>query len=159
MRTINQTISALAQKFMPETVIIHTDGACRGNPGPGGWGALLRFGAHEKTMRGASRMTTNNRMELQAAIKALGALRRPCRVVLYTDSQYLKNGVLHWMDKWKKTNWRTADRKPVKNREQWEEIDALSERHTITWRWVKGHSGNAGNEAADGLANRAIDEL
>ncbi|MGR3913268.1 MAG: ribonuclease HI [Gammaproteobacteria bacterium] len=144
---------------MQEKVTIHTDGACRGNPGPGGWGALLRFGGHKKTMRGASKMTTNNRMELEAAIKALGALRRPCRVVVYTDSQYLKNGVLRWLDNWKENNWRTSDRKPVKNREQWEAIDALRERHKITWRWVKGHSGNAGNEIADGLANRAIDEL
>ena len=159
MGKINDTLNAITGRLKPKTVVIHTDGACRGNPGPGGWGALLNFDGHTKTMRGAARMTTNNRMELQAAIKALGALRRPCRVVLYTDSQYLRNGVTQWIDKWKRTNWRNSERKPVKNRDQWEALDELRERHEITWHWVRGHDGNPGNEQADRLANRAIDEL
>ncbi len=144
---------------MPDKVIIYTDGACRGNPGPGGWGALLRFGAHDKSLYGAERHTTNNRMELQAAIEALSALRRRCRVELHTDSQYLRYGVLKWMENWKLKNWKTSERKPVKNRDLWEALDALIGEHHITWRWVKGHAGNPGNEYADLLANRAIDEL
>ena len=144
---------------MSEKVIIYTDGACRGNPGPGGWGALLRFGAQEKSLYGAEPETTNNRMELQAAIEALRALRRRCRVELHTDSLYLRDGVLQWMENWKRKNWKTASRKPVKNRDLWESLDHLLDQHDITWHWVKGHAGNPGNEAADQLANRGIDEL
>ena len=144
---------------MSDKVVIHTDGACRGNPGPGGWGALLRFGAHKKEIYGAENDTTNNRMELKAAIESLAALRRSCAVELHTDSQYLRLGVTEWMTKWKAKNWRTSARKPVKNRDLWEALDGLQTRHDITWRWVKGHAGNPGNEAADALANRAIDEL
>ncbi|MGI9311746.1 MAG: ribonuclease HI [bacterium] len=142
-----------------DKVIIYTDGACRGNPGPGGWGALLRFGAHEKSLHGSARETTNNRMELTAAIEALNALRRDCRVELYTDSQYLQNGVQQWMEKWKRKDWRTADRKPVKNRDLWETLDHLRGRHQIAWHWVKGHAGDVGNERADRLANDAIDRM
>ncbi len=144
---------------MRDKVIIYTDGACSGNPGPGGWGALLRFGGHEKSLSGAERHTTNNRMELKAAIEALSALRRPCRVALYTDSRYLQEGVLRWIDKWKKKNWKTAGKQPVKNRDLWEAIDALRARHDITWHWVRGHTGNRGNERADRLARRAIERL
>ena len=144
---------------MPNTVVIYTDGACRGNPGPGGWGALLRFGAEEKSLYGGERETTNNRMELKAAIEALRALRRRCRVELHTDSRYLRDGVQQWMKKWKQKNWKTANRKPVKNRDLWETLDDLLDHHDITWHWVKGHAGNPGNERADWLANRGIDEL
>jgi len=144
---------------MPGSVIIHTDGACRGNPGVGGWGALLTFGEREKTLYGAEPRTTNNRMELLAAIEALGALRCACRVELYTDSRYLRDGVMQWMEAWKRKNWKTSHRKPVKNRDLWEQLDRLIGRHDITWHWVKAHAGNAGNERADRLANRAIDEL
>ncbi|MDD9858594.1 MAG: ribonuclease HI [Gammaproteobacteria bacterium] len=144
---------------MPGTVIIHTDGACRGNPGVGGWGALLTFGEREKTLYGAEPRTTNNRMELLAAIEALSALRQACRVELYTDSRYLRDGVMRWMEAWKRKNWKTSQRKPVKNRDLWERLDRLVGRHDITWHWVKAHAGNAGNERADRLANRAIDEL
>ncbi len=146
-------------RLVSDKVIIYTDGACRGNPGPGGWGALMLFGEREKTISGATSLTTNNRMELQAAIEALTALRRPCRVELYTDSQYLKNGVQQWLPNWKQKNWRTAGRKAVKNRDLWEELDRLLGRHTIDWHWVRGHSGDAGNERADQLATRAIDDM
>lgn len=141
------------------TVVIYTDGACRGNPGAGGWGALLCYGDSTKTLYGAEPQTTNNRMELQAAIEALSALRRGCRVELYTDSRYVRDGVVKWMDNWKRKNWKTAAKKPVKNRDLWERLDALTGKHEIDWRWVKGHAGNPGNERADALANRAIDEL
>lgn len=144
---------------MSDKVIIYTDGACRGNPGPGGWGVLLLFGDHEKTLYGSEQKTTNNRMELKAAIEALKALRRGCRIELYTDSQYLRNGVLQWMDNWKRKDWKTANRKPVKNRDLWEALDDLLGRHEISWHWVRGHTGDAGNERADQLANQAIDEL
>jgi len=145
-------------KTMPAPVIIHTDGACRGNPGVGGWGALLQFGAREKSLYGGEPDTTNNRMELMAAIEALSALRRACRVEVYTDSRYLRDGVQRWLADWKRKNWRTANRRPVKNRDLWERLDALIGRHDITWHWVKAHAGHAGNERADQLANRAIDE-
>lgn len=144
---------------MADKVIIYTDGACRGNPGPGGWGVVLQFGAHEKFLNGAHGDTTNNRMELQAAIEALNALKHRCRVELHTDSKYVKDGVQKWLAAWKRKNWKTAARKPVKNRDLWEMLDALLGKHDITWRWVKGHAGNPGNECADRLANRAIDEL
>lgn len=140
-------------------VEIYTDGACRGNPGPGGWGAILRFGEREKELKGAEPLTTNNRMELMAAIQALAALKRPCEVVLYTDSQYLRKGILEWLAQWKRRDWRTSDRKPVKNIDLWQALEREIARHRIDWRWVKGHAGNVGNERADRLANQAIDEL
>ena len=140
-------------------VEIHTDGACRGNPGPGGWGAILRYGKRLKEISGAEHDTTNNRMELTAAIRALQALRRSAHVTLYTDSTYMLRGVTEWMEGWKQRGWRTSSRKAVKNRDLWEELDTALERHDIDWVWVKGHSGDAGNERADELANHAIDEL
>jgi len=140
-------------------VEIFTDGACRGNPGPGGWGALLRTGDRERELHGGESRTTNNRMELMAAIRALEALKRPCRVSLTTDSQYLRKGVTEWMPAWKRRGWRTADRKPVKNRDLWEVLDELANRHQIEWHWVRGHAGHAENERVDGLANRGIDEV
>lgn len=144
---------------MSEIIEIFTDGACRGNPGPGGWGALLRYKGVEKTLRGAELETTNNRMELMAAIQALESLRRPCRVVLTTDSQYVKNGITQWMTSWKQRGWRTADKKPVKNQDLWERLDAAAAKHQIEWAWVRGHSGHDENERVDQLANQAIDEL
>lgn len=140
-------------------VEIHADGACRGNPGPGGWGVVLRAGSKEKELWGGERLTTNNRMELTAAIRALEALRRRCHVQLYTDSQYLRNGITEWLPAWKRRGWRTADRKPVKNQDLWEQLDRLAAEHDVEWHWVRGHSGHAGNERADALANRGIDEL
>lgn len=141
------------------TVEIYTDGACRGNPGPGGWGALLRAGRAEKELRGAERSTTNNRMELTAVIRALEALRRPSEVRVYTDSQYVQKGISQWIAGWKRRGWRTAERKPVKNEDLWRRLEALAARHRVEWRWVKGHAGHDGNERADALANLAIDEL
>jgi ribonuclease HI len=140
-------------------VTIYTDGACRGNPGPGGWGAILTFGEHEKELYGAEPETTNNRMELTAAIRALAALKRSCEIDLYTDSQYVRKGVLEWLAQWKLRDWRTADKKPVKNVDLWQALETEIERHTIQWHWVKGHAGVEGNERADGLANKAIDEM
>ena len=140
-------------------VQIFTDGACRGNPGPGGWGAVLQSGRHRKELRGGEPMTTNNRMELTAAIKALEALKRSTRVDLYTDSQYLRLGITQWLPQWKQRDWRTASKKPVKNIELWQRLEELVERHQVTWHWVKGHSGHRGNEQADRLANLAVDEL
>jgi len=142
-----------------DRVTIYTDGACRGNPGPGGWGVVMTSGKHEKLLKGAEQETTNNRMELVAAIEALTALKRQCAVELYTDSQYLRRGVLEWMEDWKKRDWKTAAKKPVKNRDLWEALDRQLNRHEINWHWVKGHSGNPGNEQADALANDAIDEM
>ena len=139
-------------------VEIFTDGACRGNPGPGGWGALLRYGETERELYGGEAATTNNRMELTAAIRALSILRESCRVDLYTDSQYLRDGVTRWLENWKKRGWRTADRKPVKNIELWQALDREAQRHQVQWHWVRGHSGHAENERADQLANRGIDE-
>jgi ribonuclease HI len=141
------------------SVTIYTDGACRGNPGPGGWGAVLLAGKHVKEIRGAEPTTTNNRMELTAAICALAALERSCAVKLYTDSQYLRKGITEWLPQWKAREWRTADKKPVKNIDLWQALECEIERHTIEWHWVKGHAGNAGNERADRLANDAIDEM
>ncbi len=140
-------------------VEIYTDGACRGNPGPGGWGVLLRARGAEKELYGAERATTNNRMELTAVIRALEALKRPSEVRLYTDSQYVQKGISAWIGDWKRRGWRTADRKPVKNEDLWRQLDELAARHRVEWRWVKGHAGHDGNERADALANRAIDEL
>ncbi len=144
---------------MAEPVEIYTDGACRGNPGPGGWGALLRYKGHEKTLKGAEPLTTNNRMELIAAIRALESLKRRCPVVLTTDSQYLRKGITEWLANWKRRGWKTASRQPVKNEDLWRRLDELAARHEIRWRWVKGHSGHAENERADALANEAIDEM
>lgn len=140
-------------------VDIYTDGACRGNPGPGGWGAVLSAGGREKEIMGAERSTTNNRMELTAAIEALRALNRPCRVELHTDSQYLRQGITEWINGWKRRGWKTAGKKTVKNQELWEALDQETARHKVNWIWVKGHSGDPGNERADRLANQAIDEI
>ncbi len=139
-------------------VTIYTDGACRGNPGPGGWGVVLQSGDREKTLYGYAPETTNNRMELAAAIQALQALKSRCQVALYTDSEYLRKGVLEWMAGWKARNWKTAAKNPVKNRDLWEQLDQLVVGQDIEWHWVKGHSGDPGNERADMLANQAIDE-
>ncbi len=145
---------------MPQTsVIIYTDGACRGNPGPGGWGALLLSGEHRKELKGGAPTTTNNRMELTAAIEALAALKKRCVVKLYTDSQYVRQGITEWIHQWKKREWRTADKKPVKNVDLWLALEAQIERHDIEWHWVKGHAGVPGNERADELANEAIDAI
>ncbi|MDX1900849.1 MAG: ribonuclease HI [Gammaproteobacteria bacterium] len=140
-------------------VHIFTDGACSGNPGPGGWGYLIRYGDHEKTGSGAEADTTNNRMELIAAIRALNVLREPCKVDLYTDSQYLQKGITEWMSGWKKKNWRKADKKPVKNADLWQALDELTTRHHIRWHWVKAHNGHLENERVDQLARDAIDRL
>jgi ribonuclease HI len=137
-------------------VIIHTDGACKGNPGPGGWGALLEFNGQQRRLSGGERETTNNRMELTAAIQALDALKESCKVTLYTDSVYVMQGLTQWMPNWKARNWRTADRKPVKNQDLWQRLDAAATRHQIDWQWVKGHSGHDGNEEADRLANEGV---
>ena len=144
---------------MSKTIEIYTDGACRGNPGPGGWGALLIYGKRRKLMHGGERETTNNRMELTAAIEALNALQDPSNVILHTDSKYVMGGINDWMPNWKKRDWKTAAKKAVKNQDLWQALDEAAGRHDIDWRWVKGHDGNAGNEIADELANRGIDEL
>lgn len=140
-------------------VEIYTDGACRGNPGPGGWAALLTSGEHEKELSGAETLTTNNRMELTAVIRALEALKRPSELRVFTDSEYVRRGITEWVKSWKARGWKTADRKPVKNQDLWERLDALAAGHTIEWRWVKGHSGVPGNERVDRLANEAIDTM
>ncbi|CUR47190.1 ribonuclease HI [Alloalcanivorax xenomutans] len=142
-----------------KTVEIFTDGACRGNPGPGGWGALLRHGEHEKELFGGEPLTTNNRMELMAAIVALETLKSPCRVVLTTDSQYVRQGITEWMANWKRRGWRTASRQPVKNADLWQRLDQAAAPHEVEWRWVRGHSGHVENERADRLANRGIDQM
>ncbi|MEO1202601.1 MAG: ribonuclease HI [Pseudomonadota bacterium] len=144
---------------MTTTVEIYTDGACRGNPGPGGWGVVLIAGQHRKTMHGGDPETTNNRMELKAAIEALNALKGRQQVVLHTDSKYVMDGLRSWLPNWKARGWKTAARKPVKNQDLWQALDAAAARHDVEWRWVKGHAGNAGNEEADALANLGIDEL
>lgn len=141
---------------MPEVVEIFTDGACKGNPGPGGWGALLRYGDHEKELCGGEARTTNNRMELMAVIAALEALTRPSRVRVTTDSQYVKRGVNEWMARWKRNGWLTAERTPVKNQELWERLDRALSAHRVEWHWVRGHTGHPENERADELANRGI---
>lgn len=138
---------------------IFTDGACRGNPGPGGWGALLRYDGNEKTIYGGEGETTNNRMELTAAIEALVELKQPCRVILTTDSEYVRQGITSWLENWKKRGWKTASKKPVKNVDLWQRLEEEAARHQIEWHWVKGHSGHRENEIADQLANRGIDEL
>ncbi len=140
-------------------VIIHTDGACKGNPGPGGWGAILQAGGKTKEMCGGEPLTTNNRMELMAAIQALEALTRPCKVDLHTDSKYVMDGITSWIHGWKARGWKTADKKPVKNDDLWKRLDAARSRHDVKWHWVKGHAGHELNERADQLANRGIAEM
>ncbi len=142
-----------------QAVEIFTDGACRGNPGPGGWGALLRCNGTEKELYGAEALTTNNRMELMAAIRALDSLKRPCRVSVTTDSKYVLQGITEWLAGWKRKDWKTASKQPVKNVDLWQELDRLVAPHQIEWHWVRGHTGHAENERADQLANRGIDEL
>lgn len=142
---------------MTSQVVIYTDGACRGNPGPGGWGALLTSGEHRKALSGFEAQTTNNRMELQAALEALMALKQPCRITLWTDSEYLRKGMTEWLPGWKARGWKTAAKQPVKNADLWQALESQAARHEIDWRWVKGHAGDPGNEAVDRLANEAID--
>lgn len=144
---------------MHDKVIIYTDGACKGNPGIGGWGALLSYGKHEKTICGGEHHTTNNRMELTAAINALALLKRPCHVELWTDSSYVKKGISEWIFAWKKNHWKTSAKKPVVNQDLWQTLDTLTQKHKIEWHWVKGHAGHPGNEVADQLANQGIKEL
>lgn len=141
------------------SIEMYTDGACKGNPGPGGWGVLLRYGQQEKTLHGSEALTTNNRMELMAAIQGLKALKRFCEVDVYTDSQYLRQGMMQWMSGWKKKNWCNSKKEPVKNVDLWKELDTLASQHTIRWHWVKGHSNHPDNDRADALANQAIAEL
>lgn len=142
-----------------KVVEIYTDGACKGNPGIGGWGALLRYGDHEREIFGGEKFTTNNRMELLAAIRALESLRRSCKVHLHTDSQYLQKGISEWLDSWKARNWRTAGKKPVKNEDLWKLLDQLTQQHEIEWCWVRGHSGHTDNERADQLANQGVEMI
>ena len=144
---------------MTPEVTIFTDGACSGNPGPGGWGAILISGAHEREICGGEPATTNNRMEMMAAIQALEALKRPCKVELHTDSQYLRKGITEWMPGWKARGWKTADKKPVMNEDLWKRLDEARLRHKVDWRWVKGHNGHELNERADGLANKGMREM
>ena len=141
------------------SVVVHTDGACSGNPGPGGWGAILHWNDHEKQLKGGEPLTTNNRMELMAAISALEALKHPCSVDIHTDSQYLRNGIMTWINAWKRNGWRTASKEPVKNVDLWKRLDAALASHTVRWHWVRGHSGHDLNEQADQLAREAIAEI
>ncbi len=141
---------------MSEIVDVYTDGACKGNPGPGGWGVLLRWNGHEKELFGGEPHTTNNRMELRAVIEALAALKRDSSVRLHTDSKYVLDGITTWIHNWKKRGWKTAGKKPVKNVDLWQQLDALARQYTVTWVWVKGHAGHDGNERADALANRGV---
>jgi ribonuclease HI len=144
---------------MMKHIVIFTDGACSGNPGPGGWGVLMRYGKHEKMFHGGELDTTNNRMEMMAAIKALSTLREPCKIDLHTDSQYLQKGITEWLIAWKKRNWKKADNKPVKNADLWERLDKEASKHKITWHWVKAHNGHRENELVDSLARKGITEL
>lgn len=146
-------------KKSEQKIVIYTDGACRGNPGPGGWGASLSYNGHSKTLYGSEKVTTNNRMELMAAIRALEALKRDCLVDLYTDSKYVLKGITEWLPDWKRRGWKTAAKKPVKNAELWQRLDEAQQNHQINWYWVKGHTGDPGNEEVDALANQAIDEM
>ncbi len=140
-------------------VIIYTDGACKGNPGPGGWGVYLQYQGREKDLHGGEAETTNNRMELMAAIQALETLKRPCQVKLYTDSRYVLQGITEWMENWKKLGWKTAAKKPVKNEDLWRRLDEALQRHQVDWQWVRGHTGDIGNERADELANKGVEEF
>ena len=140
-------------------VIIYTDGACRGNPGPGGWGALIKFDNAQKEIFGGQNNSTNNQMELSAAIEGLQALKEPCNVKLFTDSKYVMDGITQWIQNWKRNNWKTSAKKEVKNKELWQQLDSLMEYHKVKWHWVKGHSGDPGNETADLLANKGIDSI
>jgi len=142
-----------------EVVRIYTDGACKGNPGPGGWGAILRADGKEKELFGGEAQTTNNRMEMTAVIRALEALKSPCEVEVYTDSQYVQKGISEWLPAWKRRGWRTADKKPVKNADLWKELERVAGAHRVTWHWVKGHAGHPENERADALANRGVEEI
>jgi ribonuclease HI len=146
------------KKQEPDRVVIYTDGGCKGNPGPGGWGAIFMYQGHEREIWGGETLTTNNRMELMAAIQALETLKRGCRVELHTDSQYLRQGITDWIGSWKVNGWKTAQKKPVKNADLWQRLDAARRRHDVSWHWVRGHGGDAGNERAHGLAHRAIAE-
>jgi len=146
-------------KIMSESVIIYTDGACKGNPGPGGWGVILAYKGKEKELHGGEALTTNNRMELMAAIKALEELSRPCEVVLNTDSKYVLQGITEWLPNWKKRGWKTAAKKPVKNEDLWRRLDQALIQHKVQWQWIKGHSGDPGNDRADQLANLGIESL
>ena len=143
---------------MEKTVYLFTDGACKGNPGAGGWGVLLRYGGHEKELFGGEAQTTNNRMELTAVLSGLKTLNRPCDVVICTDSQYVKNGMERWIHNWKKNGWKSAGRQPVKNADLWQQLDEQVARHRVRWQWVKGHAGHAENERADALANRGVEQ-
>jgi ribonuclease HI len=143
----------------PDRVTIYTDGACKGNPGVGGWGAWLQFGPHEREICGGEMLTTNNRMELQAVIESLTVLKRSCVVDIYTDSAYVRNGITSWLNNWKAKGWKTADNKAVKNQDLWEQVDRLCSAHQVHWHWVKGHSGDPGNERADALANRGVAQV
>ena len=142
-----------------KTINIYTDGSCKGNPGPGGWGAILEAGGREREMFGGEALTTNNRMELTAVIEALGALKRPCRVILHTDSQYVQKGITEWINGWKARGWRTAAKEPVKNVDLWKKLDEVVRTHHIDWIWVRGHAGHEGNERADALANKGVESL
>ncbi|UTW04836.1 ribonuclease HI [Amphritea atlantica] len=143
---------------MKKKINIYTDGACKGNPGPGGWGAVLQYGDHSKELFGGALDTTNNRMELMAAIEALAALKESCEIVLTTDSQYVRKGITEWLAGWKRNGWKTSAKKPVKNDDLWKRLDEQTARHQIQWKWVKGHSGHPGNELADELANRGVEQ-
>lgn len=151
--------NADSEKSAESSVLMYTDGACRGNPGPGGWGVSLRYNGHQKDLCGGENETTNNRMELMAVIKGLSSLKRGCDVRIYTDSKYVLDGTTKWMSNWKKNGWKTAAKKPVKNVELWQQLDEALNSHIVEWQWVKGHSGDEGNECADQLANRGIDEI
>ena len=141
-----------------KAVTAYTDGACRGNPGPGGWGAILRYGENVRELQGGEPQTTNNRMELMAAIEALGALKEPCRVALYTDSRYVRDGITSWLRDWRRRGWLTRAKKPVKNKDLWMQLDDLAQHHEVTWHWVRGHAGHPGNERADALANLGLEQ-
>ena len=150
---------SIQETVAPAPVTIYTDGSCKGNPGRGGWGAWLRWGEHEKELWGGEILTTNNRMELTAVIESLASLKRRSNVAVYTDSEYVRNGIMTWIHSWKTRGWKTAGKKPVKNVDLWQRLDALAQQHEMQWHWVRGHTGDPGNERADALANRGVEEL